>query len=42
MTPGTAGLSLDDNPDTMKNVVQNVIDDALCFNRFLICFDNAF
>ena len=28
-TPDAAGLSFDDNSDTMKNVVQNVIDDAL-------------
>ena len=29
VTSGTAGLSFSDNPDTMKDVVQDVIDDAL-------------
>ena len=31
VTSGAAGLSLSDNPDTMEDVVQNVIDDALAF-----------
>ena len=42
MTSDTAGFSLDDNLDIMKNVVQNVIDNALCSSRFLIHFNNAF
>ena len=42
MTSDTTGLSLCDNPDTIEDVVQNVIDDALCFGRFLICFNNVF
>ena len=29
VTSGAAGLSLSNNPDTMENVVQNVINSAL-------------